>query len=156
MAPADLLQPLEGQREETLRILDRLEDSQLEAVHRDSGWTVMQILAHIASSELGEAFFIRSAAAGDVIHMSLEDRDRFNDERAVDCTGWDRARLRSELLDARAALREAFGGLDEEDLDRPIRWPEWPARTVRSSIPYMLEHEDSHLDQVRSTVGLRV
>ncbi len=156
MAPADLLQPLEGQREETLRILDELEDPQLGSVHRDSGWTVMQILAHIASAELGEAFFIRSAAAGDVIHMSLEDRDRFNDEQAVDCTGWDRTRLRRELVEARETLREAFAGLEEEDLDRPIRWPEWPARTIRSSIPYMLEHEDSHLDQVRSAAGLKV
>jgi len=156
MAPADLLQPLEGQREETLRILDGLEDAQLDSVHRDSGWTVMQILAHIASAELGEAFFIRSAADGDVIHMSLEDRDRFNDEQAVDCTGWDRARLRKELVEARNTLREAFAGLEEEDLDRPIRWPEWPARTIRSSIPYMLEHEDSHLDQVRAAAGIRV
>ena len=156
MAPADLLQPLEGQREETFRILESLEDSQLDAVHRDSGWTVMQIFAHIANSELGEAFFIRSAVDGDVIHMSLEDRDRFNDERAVDCTGWDRARLSAELREARESLRETFKGLDEEDLDRPIRWPEWPARTIRSSIPYMLEHEDSHLDQIRTAAGIKV
>lgn len=156
MAPVDLLQPLEGQREETLRILDGLEDSQLEAVHRDSDWTVMQIFAHIASVEQAEAFVIRSSAEGDSIHISEEDRDLFDDERAIDCSGWDRERVRAELLKSRQALRESFGALEEEDLDHPIRWPEWAARSVRSSIPYMLEHEDSHLDQVRATVGLRV
>lgn len=156
MAPADLLQPLEGQREETLRILDGLEDSQLEAVHRESGWTVMQHLAHIAAVEQAEAFVIRSSAEGDSIHVSHEDRDRFDDQRAIDCEGWDRARIRSELVSSRVALRSAFAGLEEDDLDRPIRWPEWAARSVRSSIPYMLEHEDSHLDRIRTTVGLRV
>lgn len=156
MAPADLLQPLEGQREETLRILDGLDDGQLEAVFRESGWTVKQIFAHIARAELGEAFFIRSAGAGDMIHMSLEDRDKFNDEQAVDCEAWDRAQLRTELIDARESLREAFAGLDEDAVDLPIRWPEWQARTIRTSIPYMLEHEDAHLDQVRAAVGLRV
>ena len=155
MAPADLLKPLEGQREETLRILAGLEAAQLESVHRESGWTVKQILAHIARSELGESFFIRRAQEGDVIHMSEDDRDRFNEEGAADCEGWDRARVRSELEDARATLRATFSALSEEDLDLPIRWPEWPARTIRSSIPYMLEHEDAHLDQVRAALGVR-
>jgi hypothetical protein len=156
MAPADLLQPLEGQREETLRILEGLENSQLEFVHRDSGWTVTQIFAHIASVEQAEAFVIRSSAEGDSIHISEEDRDLFDDQRAIDCTGWDRARIRSELRQSRDALRDSFAHLEEQDLDHPIRWPEWAARSIRSSIPYMLEHEDSHLDQVRDALGIRV
>jgi len=34
-----------------------------------------------------------------------------------------------------------------------IRWPDWPARTIRASIPYMVEHEDSHVDQIRHALG---
>ena len=153
MAPGDLLQPLEGQREETLRILSELNAEQLDQVHRDSGWTVRQIFAHIARSELGEAFFINRAAEGDVIHMSLEDRDRFNASGVEESDGWGSDRLREEFGDARTGLREAFARLEEEDLDLPIRWPEWPARTIRTSIPYMLEHEDSHLDQILSALS---
>ena len=155
MAPGDLLQPLEGQREETLKILDALEPAQLDQVHRDSGWTVRQIFAHIARAELGEAFVINRARDGDVIHMSPDDRDQFNESGVGEAEDWDAPRVRSELEDARSALRSAFAALDEEDLDLPIRWPEWPARTIRSSIPYMLEHEDSHLDEIRSTLGHR-
>ena len=153
MAPADLLMPLEGQRDETLKVLDDLSDSDLDLVERGSGWTVRQLLAHIAVAEMGEAFFIRMAAQGDVIHMSEEERDGFNDGEAEKYEGWDVARLRQELQDARDSLREVFAGLTEEDLDSAIRWPEWPARTIRSSIPYMLEHEDSHVDQVRRALG---
>jgi uncharacterized damage-inducible protein DinB len=152
MAPADLLMPLEGQRQETLKCLDRLSDADLDRVFNGSGRTVRRIFAHLASAELGQAFLIRLAAEGEVVHMSTEDRDQFNQAEMDKADGWDCHRLRAELEEARATLREAFTELEEEDLDRAIRWPEWPARTIRSSIPYMLEHEDSHLDEVRRTV----
>ena len=62
-------------------------------------------------------------------------------------------RIRRELVEAREALHGVFAGMSEEDLNLPIRWPEWPARTIRTSIPYILEHEDSHLDELRSAVN---
>ena len=115
--------------------------------------SVRAILGHIASNELGEAFFIRSAAQGDTIHMDPDTRDSFNQDEVAKTAGWSLARCRSELEDARATLVELFDELSEEDLDRAIRWPEWPARTIRASIPYMLEHEDSHVDQIRKALG---
>jgi len=152
MAPRDLLAPLHGQRQETFRVLESLSEADLERVDDDSGWTVRSILGHLASAELGEAFFIRSAARGDVIHMDAETRDGFNHDAVEKTAGWNLERLRDELVEARETLGEVFGELSEDDLDRPIRWPEWPARTIRASMPYMLEHEDAHVDQVRHAV----
>jgi DinB family protein len=149
MAPPDLLRPLEGQREETLRIIRGLDESALGRVDDDSGWTVRQIVAHLVSTELAMAFTIRRALEGEVMHISPDDRDAFNEAQVEHNDGWDAARCVSELEDARIELRELFAGMTEADLDRQVRWPEWPARTIRTSIPYMLEHEDSHLDQVR-------
>lgn len=154
MAPADLLRPLEGQREETLRIVASLSGSQLDEADRGSGWTVRQLFAHLVSAELGMAFVIRRALEGDVLHVSPEDRDAFNEAQVDGAADWDVDRIRTELIEARRMLREVFARMDEEDLDRQIRWPEWPARTIRTSIPYMLEHEDAHLDQVRSAAGI--
>jgi uncharacterized damage-inducible protein DinB len=149
MAPADLLQPLEGQRELTMKVVMDLTDADLDRVDRESGWTVRQTLGHMASSQHGEIFLIRLALEGDVVHLSEDDRDRFN-EAEVDRFGdWPLEKIGSELEEAQAALREIFASMSEEDLDLPIRWPSWPARTIRTSIPYMLEHEDSHLDGVR-------
>ena len=153
MAPRDLLAPLQGQREETLKVIESLSDADLESVDESTGWTVRSILGHIASAELGEAFFIRMAAAGELINMDTEARDSFNHDEVAKVDGWSLERLRSELDDARETLTEVFGGLVEDDLDRAIRWPEWPARTIRASIPYMLEHEDAHIDQVRGALG---
>ncbi|TME17970.1 MAG: DinB family protein [Chloroflexi bacterium] len=155
MAPRDLLTPLDGQREETLELVGGLTEADLEKVDEDSGWTVRHIIGHLAAAELGECFFIRSAAQDEVIHMSVEDRDLFNEDAASRAQKWDLARCRKELQEARESLVEVFGELQEEDLDRPIKWPEWPARTIRASIPYMVEHEDSHLDQIRKALGER-
>jgi hypothetical protein len=153
MAPRDLLTPLLGQREETLRVLGTLNGADLDRVDDGSGWSVRAILGHIANAELGEAFFIRAAAQGDIIHMEAEVRDGFNHDEVAKTAGWTLERCRAELAEARETLVAVFGALTEEDLDRQIRWPEWPARTIRASIPYMLEHEDSHVDQIRNAAG---
>jgi hypothetical protein len=153
MAPGDLLAPLQGQREETMKIIDSLREADLDRIEEDTGWSVRSILGHLASAELGSAFFIRMAAQGELINMDPESRDRFNHDEVAKTAGWDLGRCRSELAESRETLNEVFGELAEDDLDRAIRWPEWPARTIRASIPYMLEHEDSHVDQIRSALG---
>ena len=153
MAPRDLLTPLLGQREETLKVLDSLSEADLDRLDDSSDWSIRAILGHLASAELGEAFFIRTAAHGDLIHMDAEARDGFNADEQAKTAGWSLARCREELADARSTLVDVFGELVEEDLDRAIRWPDWPARTIRASIPYMVEHEDSHVDQIRHALG---
>jgi uncharacterized damage-inducible protein DinB len=154
MAPSDLLRPLEGQRDETLRLLDRLAEADLETIDDGSGWTVRRLFVHLARAELGQAFLIRQAAEGDIVYVTPEARDAFNQAVVEAGWDWDRNRIRAELAEARGSLREVFQSLQEPDLDRGIRWPEWPARTIGTSIPYMLEHEDSHVDQIRHALHL--
>ena len=153
MAPADLLQPLEGQREETLRVLDSLTSADLDTVVRGDGRTVHQILCHLIDREHGINFALRRALAGEVVHLRQEEKDQISrSESDPSPADWDLARIRQELMDARDSLRQTFLTMKDLDLDLPIRWPEWPARTIRTSIPYMLEHEDSHVDEVRAAV----
>lgn len=153
MAPADLLRPLEGQRGETLRFVDSLTDTDLAIVVRGDGRTVRQLLCHLVDREHGITFALRCALQGEVIHLSQEEKEQISRSEADPApAGWDLARIRSELIEAREGLRLALVGMTDQDLDRPIRWPEWPARTIGTSIPYMLEHEDSHLDELRAAV----
>jgi len=152
MAPPDLLRPLEGQRELTLRIVEGLGPGDLDRTDRQTGWTVRQLCGHLVSAELSVAFVVRRALEGEIMHLSQEERDSFNEAQADGVAGWDAARIGSELKGALDTLREVFEGMTEEDLDRAVRWPEWPARTIRTSIPYMVEHEDSHLDQIKEAI----
>jgi DinB superfamily len=153
MAPAALLQPLEGQRAETLRVIESLTADDLDLVVRGDGRTVHQLLCHLVDREHGINFAIRRALEGEVLHLSQEDREQISraetDPAPAD---WDLVRIRAELVEARQGLRQTFEAMREDDLDLPIRWPEWPARTIRTSIPYMLEHEDSHLDELRAAI----
>ena len=153
MAPADLLQPLEGQREETLKVIDSLTPADLQLVVRDDGRTVHQLLCHLVDREHGINFAIRRALDGEVLHLGQEEREQFARAEADPAPAdWGLARIQAELADARESLRETFRAMRDDDLDLPIRWPEWPARTIRTSIPYMLEHEDSHLDELRAAL----
>jgi hypothetical protein len=152
MAPADLLRPLEGQRSETLRVVDSLADQDLDAEVPGDGRTVRQLLCHLVNQHHGVNFAIAAAIQGEVLHISAEGRVEFSEAEYEPAPGWDLARIRSELVETQGELRQTFEAMTEGDLDRPIRWPEWGARTVRSSIPYMLEHEDSHLDDLKAAL----
>ena len=153
MAPVDLLLPLQGQREETLRVIESLASADLDIVVRGDGRTVHQVLRHLVDREHGINFAIRRALEGEVLRLSQEDKEQISRSEADPApSDWDLPRIRSELVDARESLRQTFMAMAEADLDLPIRWPEWPARTIRTSIPYVLEHEDSHLDELRAAL----
>jgi uncharacterized damage-inducible protein DinB len=144
--------PIEGQRARTLAVVESLSSGDLARVHRASGWTVGQLLGHIAGSELGSAFFVRRAAEGDLIEMDLASRDQFNELETEKALAFDIGALRVELADSSEALREVFSELSEQDLEKPIVWPEWPARTIGESIPYIAEHEAEHLAQIEDAL----
>src|SRR5215472_297338 len=153
MAPADLLQPLEGQRAETLRLVESLKTGELDVVVRGDGRTVRQLLCHLVEREHGINFAIRRALEGELVHLSQEGRGQPSRSGADPAPpDWDLERIRAELVDACESLRQTFLQMADDDLDRAIRWPEWPARTIRTSIPYVLEHEDSHLDELRAAI----
>jgi len=156
MAPADLLLPLEGQREETLRLLEGLTEADLDQ-DAANGRSVGQLLTHLIERDQQVVAAINLALSGDVQHLSDDERERllFLQEERPPTAGWDLARLTAEFSQVRRQLRETFAAMPEEDLDRAIRWPGWPARTIRTSIPYMLEHEDSHLDELRQALERR-
>ena len=153
MAPADLLQPLEGQREDTLRVVEALTPADLELVVRGDGRTVRRLLCHLVDREHAIEVAIGRALAGEVAHLGPEERARISESES-DPPGndWDLERIRVELVEVRQRLRRTFESMREDDLDLAVRWPEWPARTIRTSIPYMLEHEDSHMDALRETI----
>src|ERR1041385_5362915 len=131
MAPVALLQPLEGQRAETLRVIESLAHTDLDIVVRGDGRTVHQLLCHLVDREHGINFAIRRAMEGEVLHLSQEEREQFARAEADPAPrAGGRAATRAELGAARESRRETFGAMRDDDLDLPIRWPEWPARTI--------------------------
>jgi uncharacterized damage-inducible protein DinB len=145
--------PIDAQRSRTLDLIRSLRDADLGRIHPPTGWTVGQILGHIAASELGTSFFIRRAREGELIQMDVASRDQFNELETEKARHLDLEGLKAELADSNESLRDAFSELTETDLAKPIVWPEWPARTIGGSIPYMVDHEAGHLAQIESALG---
>src|SRR3982074_2936938 len=109
MAPADLLQPLEGQRAETLRLIESLTAGDLDVLVRGDGRTVQQVLCHLVDREHGINFAIGRALEGEVLHLSQEGREQISrSETDPAPAGWDLARIRAELAEARESLRQTF------------------------------------------------
>src|SRR5215469_2803692 len=118
MAPADLLEPLEGQRAETLRLIESLTTGDLDVVVRGDGRTVHQLLCHLVDREHGINFAIRRALEGEVVRLSQEDREHITRSESDPApTDWDLARIRHELVEARESLRQTFRSMRDEDLD---------------------------------------
>src|SRR3981081_2902732 len=109
MAPAHLLQPLQGQREETLRVIESLTLVDLDIVVRGDGRTVRQVLCHLIDREHGCNFAIRRARAGEGLPPSQEEKEQFSraETDAAPCD-WDLARIRAELVEARESLHQTF------------------------------------------------
>src|SRR5262245_46468744 len=115
MAPAALLEPLEGQREETLRVIESLTPADLRIVVRGDGRTVHQLLCHLVDREHGINFAIRLALAGEVLRLSPEEKAQITRSEADPSPAdWDLARIRAELAEARESLRQTFQSMRVE------------------------------------------
>src|SRR5256885_12894839 len=119
MATADLLRPLEGQRSETLRVLDSLADQDLDAEVPGDGRTVRQLLCHLVNQHHGVNFAIAAAVQGEVLHLSPKGKAEFTEAEYEPAPAWDLARIRSELVETQGELRQTFERMTEDDLDRP-------------------------------------
>ena len=153
MLRTKLLSPIHKQREKTLAVVETISEADLDRVHGPSGWTVRQLFGHIAAAQLGSAFIVRRAKEGDLIEMDLDARDQFNELEAEKASRFDLGQLKAELLDAISAVDEVFQELHTDDLQKPIVWPEWPAKNIKDSIHYMAAHEGEHLDQIRNALA---
>lgn len=129
-----------------------MSDDQLPIVVEGDRRTIRQVLCHLVRRELGVTFVMDAALQGELVHLSPEAKEQLDLAEHEPAPEWDLARIRQELIEARQALHATFARMSDDDLARPIRWPMWPARTIRGTIPYMLEHEDSHVDDIRATI----
>ncbi len=148
-----MLAQIGEERTKTLAVLDGLTAADLDRVDPGTGWTVRQLLAHAAVGQMGEAFFIRAAGAGQVIEMQPAERDDWNATETARAEGWDVHRLRTEFDEAWETIQEAFAELSPAQLENPIRWPSYPATTIWESRSHIAEHQAEHRSQVERALG---
>jgi hypothetical protein len=134
--------------------LDRLNDHQLNTPYRDGGWTVRQLVHHIADSHMNAFIRVRMALTEDSPMIA-----------AYDERGW------AELHDAKVAPVEwslelieslharwvmMLQGLSEGQWQRPFRHPESGVQTVEGatlSYAWHSRHHLAHITRLRADKG---
>lgn len=142
-APAKMRAAVEG-----------LNDAQLDTPYREGGWTLRQVVHHLADA-----------------HMNWYIRPKLAVTEDVPMTKTYAEQLWSELADARTAPVEAslkilegvterwvifFGSLKEADWPKRFQNPEWGTRTVEDvlrSMAWHTRHHTGHITELRKRMG---
>jgi uncharacterized protein (TIGR03083 family) len=150
-----LRQRLNDSHRELLADVEELGPTQAAAPTTNAGWTVRDVLAHLAGAELGHQQVIRTLLAGAALDTSDFDLDAIN---AADVAARRNASL-SELLDELAANRSStlalLDTIGSDDWDRAGYHPGGFDTTVEGVFRIIAIHEKRHVKDIRAALAFR-
>ena len=123
------------------RVLDALPPEQAEAQPAPGKWSVREIVAHLADSEIAWSWRLRQAYGEEHSTIQPFDQDAWSRIYAVYSLAQARA-----CFEALRAWNVAFvGGLSEADKQRPVTHPERGEETLWTIVQIMAGHDLHHL-----------
>jgi hypothetical protein len=146
----DPIQVLEASPAGLELLLEHLSEDDLETSYRPGGWTVREILAHLADVELGLGFRFRQALTVPRYRPEGFDQDRWSERYG---------RLEPSLaVEAFRSLRAwnlaLFATFDLDDWLREVDYPFAGIETVDHMVRFLAGHDLNHLRQLGSVSGL--
>lgn len=153
MNKAELLRALESDWATLEALVASLDEAQMLAPELDDGWSVKDVLAHIAVWEARCASWLESVVRG--ITPERPEVHDVNASNARDYAAAKDATLASVLQqsrDAHVAMVPAVEALSEADLADETRfgWPTWQMASSNSD-----EHYREHIEQIRGWLNGR-
>ena len=157
---AELFADWQRARQRIVELVEQLDDRAWARVVTDQGWTVRDVVAHLASSDELYVTILTGVHLG---RLTADDARRFdlygyNETQRAARAGRPRADLLTDLDYARARLEEALDQLTEEDLRTPFyRPPDRPGRLPpgEMTVLEMLQgwhHDREHLEQLQAAL----
>ncbi len=158
MTRTEILQALERDRASLHAALAGLTDKDLETRAAVGGWTVKDVLGHIAMwQQVAVQFIADYRADGLPKSLGLADDaavDAYNERGAALRRDWSLARVRVELDAAQRNLVAAIESLTDQDLQRPLPPPWGPETTLEKLIAInSYTHEPDHVAQISKLRG---
>jgi len=150
MSSSDKIAQLRALPQDLERILTNLSDEQLDTPYREGGWTVRQVVHHLADSHMNAYIRCKLALTEDnpTIKPYVQDAwAEFPDGKTAPLTH-SVALLRA--LHERWA--DMFTNVSETDWQRTIVHPESGEMTLRMMLDAYVAHGETHVEQIR---GLR-
>jgi hypothetical protein len=152
-----LVTELEKHREATLALFKSLEAEQWQTVvygDGDQPWTVREMLAHLASSELSMLKLFENIAEGGSGASEDFDIDRFNASRIRRTLDQTPADLITQFEKQRADTIAFVSALPDESLDLQGRHGVFGMGPMERWIKVVYEHTSDHEAHIRAALGL--
>ena len=159
MTRAEILLALEQDRVKLQAAIAEIPDEILVTRGVVEGWTVKDLLGHIAIWQQVAIQFIRDyRATGSPKSLGLKDDaavDEYNQRGATLRHDWPLERVRAELDETQRELTAAVQALTDEDLGKPLPAP-WHDTTLERLIAInSYSHDPEHIAQIRQATGLK-
>lgn len=113
------------------------------------GWSCKDLLAHLSSSQASLPRLIASANEAPKPDAPPFDADRWNAAMVRRRSGTDPQELLNEFDLGTNQLVEA---LTDADIHKVVTTGAWPGETIAAAMAEMLEHQRSHLQDLRTSL----
>jgi hypothetical protein len=136
-------------------ILDQVGDRWDEQVYSDGlGWTVKQIVHHLADADRGHNFQLLGIAQGQSPIPEDFDLERYNASVTKKTVEKSVEQSRADLNENRASLNEWLDNLDEATLDVEGRHASLKIMSVSQILKLMAGHERMHAKDIADALGI--
>jgi uncharacterized protein (TIGR03083 family) len=152
----DAIGMLDRTRQALLELIAALDEEALDRKGTVGGWSVKNVLAHLAAWEdwVVQALPQRVAtgATPEDFRARAEDEDRFNAEEVAEREELTPGEQLMELERTRAELLSYVRGLDAATVTRRGAWAGWPGTIAEYLVGALGEHEAEHVDALRKAL----
>jgi uncharacterized damage-inducible protein DinB len=128
--------------------VDGLSKEQLLTPYRPDGWTVCQVVHHVADSHLNSYIRFRLGLTEDRPLIKTYDQDKWANLPDAATVRIDTSLVLLEALHARWV--ELLDSLTEEDFVRRLQHPEWGEISLATNLQIYAWHGPHHAAQIRS------
>lgn len=136
-------------------VLDQVGDRWEEQVYSDGlGWTVKQIVHHLADADRGHNFQLLGIANGQSPIPEDFDIERYNANVTKKTVEKSVEQSRADLSENRASLNEWLDNLDESQLELEGRHASLKIMSISQILKLMAGHERLHAKDIADTLGI--
>lgn len=149
----EMKQRLAAARQHLNTVLDQVGDRWESQVYSDGlGWTVRQLVNHLADADKGHNNQVMNIAEGVNIIPEDFDIERYNRRITEKTAAKTAAESRVDLETSRHKLNEWLNTLDETKLDQKGRHASLRILTVEQILQVMVDHERNHANDIAAVL----
>jgi len=146
-------QELVDAQQQLLNVLDQIGSDEWSLASPNEGWTVLNLLTHLTTSESGFVPTLQRMAAGQGGVPADFDPNRWNAGQIRRRGEVDPGQLRAELENAHAKMLDLLAGVDEAALDHRGQLSSGVEGTTEDNFRLVASHKRAHTDDIRAALA---